>query len=170
MRYRITTAGHHGTRQAARVKTYGEILREYEFHLESKCADADGKPCSKQTIGLLQRRHIRVGQESNNSVPVTVILKFSLIPSGNEVYEELKNPGEEWILGRAKVSEPLAKVVPFLTMASKEQHPIQLPSFVVPTVRFGFCGALDCISLLCTSKAPSTCAKPVALSDHVHRN
>src|SRR5437660_5582291 len=69
--YRISTAGHHGTRQAARVKTYGEILRECEFHPESKCADADGKPCGKQTIGLLQRRHVRVeqikyiGKESN---------------------------------------------------------------------------------------------------------
>ena len=70
-RYRITTAGHHGTRHAARVKTYGEILRVYEFHPESKCADADGNPCGKQTVGLLQRRHIQIeqikyiGKESN---------------------------------------------------------------------------------------------------------
>jgi len=27
--YRITTTGHHGTRQTARVKTYGDALREY---------------------------------------------------------------------------------------------------------------------------------------------
>ena len=31
--YRITTAGHSGTRRTARVKTYGDVLREYEFHL-----------------------------------------------------------------------------------------------------------------------------------------
>jgi hypothetical protein len=36
------------------VKTYGEILHEYEFHPESKCADADGKPCKFDTRGLLQ--------------------------------------------------------------------------------------------------------------------
>ena len=53
--YRITTAGHHGTRTTARVKTYGDILQEYEFYPESKCADANGDLCTKQTIGLLQR-------------------------------------------------------------------------------------------------------------------
>jgi len=45
--YRITTEGHHGTRQTARVKTYAEVLQEYEFHPESKCADANGKPCGQ---------------------------------------------------------------------------------------------------------------------------
>jgi len=69
--YRIATAGDYGTRQTARVKTYAETLEEYEFHPEAKCADADGNACEKQTIGLLQRRHIRIeqikyiGKESN---------------------------------------------------------------------------------------------------------
>jgi hypothetical protein len=45
---------------------------EYEFHPESKCADALGNPCGKQTTGLLQRRHIKIdqikciGKESNS--------------------------------------------------------------------------------------------------------
>ncbi len=60
--YQITTEGFHGSRLAARVKTYGEVLREYEFHPGSKSADVNGRPSGKQTIGLLQRRHIRVGQ------------------------------------------------------------------------------------------------------------
>ena len=38
-RFRITTHGHCGTRQTARVKTYGDVVTEYEFHPESKCAD-----------------------------------------------------------------------------------------------------------------------------------
>jgi hypothetical protein len=69
--YRITTEGHSGSRRAARVKTFGDVLEEYEFHPESKCADTDGNACGKQTIGLLQRRHIAVdrviyiGKESN---------------------------------------------------------------------------------------------------------
>lgn len=45
-------SGYHGSRHAARVKTYGEVLREYEFHPESKCADKDGNPSGKQTMGL----------------------------------------------------------------------------------------------------------------------
>ena len=70
--YRITTAGHHGNRYTARVKTYGEVLEQYEFHPESKCADASGNPCDKQTVGLLQRRYIQaeqikyIGKESNS--------------------------------------------------------------------------------------------------------
>jgi len=53
--YQITTVGFHANRQAARVKTYGDVLREYEFHPGSKSADAKGKPSGKQTTGLLQR-------------------------------------------------------------------------------------------------------------------
>jgi hypothetical protein len=36
--YEITTEGFHGSRGVARVKTYGEVLREYEFHLGAKSA------------------------------------------------------------------------------------------------------------------------------------
>ena len=37
-------------------KSYGDVLREYEYHPEAKCADATGAPCRKQTVGLLGRR------------------------------------------------------------------------------------------------------------------
>jgi hypothetical protein len=69
--FRITTEGHHGGREVARVKTYGDVFEEYEWHPETKCADADGEPASKQTVGLLHRRHITIdhviyiGRESN---------------------------------------------------------------------------------------------------------
>ena len=71
-RYRITTKGDYGTRYAARVKTYGEVVTEYESHPEAKCADSRGNPCDRQTVGLLRRRHIKVdqiktiGKESNS--------------------------------------------------------------------------------------------------------
>jgi len=70
--YKITAEGFHGSRTRVRVKTYGDVLYEYEFHPGSKSADSRGQPSGKQTIGLLSRRHIRVGQihnigrESNN--------------------------------------------------------------------------------------------------------
>ena len=69
--YRITTTGHHGGRGVARVKTYGEVFEEYEWHPETKCTDATGDPASKQTVGLLHRRLISIdhviyiGRESN---------------------------------------------------------------------------------------------------------
>lgn len=69
-RYRISTTLEL-TRTIARVKIYGDVLLEYEHHEEAKCADANGKPCEKQTVGLLTSRHVVVenirfiGKESN---------------------------------------------------------------------------------------------------------
>jgi hypothetical protein len=115
-RYRITTSGPHGGRNAARVKTYGEVVREYEFHAESKCADADGNTCGKQTIGLLQRRHIHIdsiryiGKESNSLEEVDA----GLIHSEQSVYTEYADPRrDEWetkILPALK-SIPLSRLI-----------------------------------------------------------
>ena len=76
-------------RQAARVKTYGDVLSEYEYHPEAKCADGDGSACDKQTVGLLQRRHIRIdqmkyiGKESNSLEEVESGLKRRVwLPEG----------------------------------------------------------------------------------------
>jgi hypothetical protein len=109
-RYRITTAGHHGSRQTARVKTYGDVLREYEFHPESKCADAGGNPCGKQTIGLLQRRHVQIdlikyiGKESNSMEDV----ESGLVHSAGSVYTEYSDPRrDEW---RTSILPALKKV------------------------------------------------------------
>ena len=70
-RYRISTTVPSPT-TIARVKSYGDVLNEYEFHPEAKCADASGAPCDKQSVGLLQRRHVTIewpphfiGKESN---------------------------------------------------------------------------------------------------------
>jgi hypothetical protein len=97
--YEITTDGFHGSRGVARVKTYGEVLREYEFHLGAKNADAKGKPSGKQTIGLLQRRHIRleriiyIGRESNRLEEI----EAGILHSPESVYTEYPDPRrEEW--------------------------------------------------------------------------
>jgi hypothetical protein len=109
--YRIATGDDHGGRKTARVKTYGEVLREYEYHAESKCADADGNTCDKQTIGLLQRRHVRIdlikyiGKESNALEDV----EAGLIHSENGVYTEyIDTHRDEW----AMVILPALKKVP----------------------------------------------------------
>ena len=97
--YRITTAGSFGDRHTARVKTYGDVLIEYEYHPESKCADANGGTCTKQTIGLLNRRHVRIeqiryiGKESNSLEEVDA----GLIHSGQNVYTEYPDKRrDEW--------------------------------------------------------------------------
>jgi hypothetical protein len=110
--YRITTTGHHGDRHTARVKTYGDVLREYEVHPESKCADAAGKPCGKQTVGLLQRRHVRIdqikyiGKESNSLEEV----EAGLHHSPENVYTEyLDLRRDEW---QTKILPALRKLPP----------------------------------------------------------
>ena len=97
--YRITTQGHYGSQDAARVKTYGEILREYEFHPEAKCADQDGNACERRATGLLQRRHVIIdgirfiGKESNALEDV----EAGLVHSAESAYTEYCDPKyDEW--------------------------------------------------------------------------
>jgi len=91
--------GFHGSRGVARVKTYGEVFREYEFHLGAKSADGKGKPSGKQSVGLLQRRHVRVerivyiGRESNRLEEI----EAGMIHSPESVYTEYPDPHrDEW--------------------------------------------------------------------------
>ena len=108
--YEITTEGFHGSRGVARVKTYGEVLREYEFHPGAKSADAKGKPSGKQSVGLLRRRHVRVeriiyiGKESNRLEEI----EAGVIHSPESVYTEYPDPRrEEW---QTKILPVLKKI------------------------------------------------------------
>jgi hypothetical protein len=98
--YRIKTTGPTGDRYTARVKTFGELLQEYEFHPESKCADSNGSPCGRQTIGLLRRRHIRIdfmkyiGKEANSLEDV----ESGVVHSEGDVYTEYADSRrDEWM-------------------------------------------------------------------------
>jgi hypothetical protein len=64
-----------------------------------KCADATGKPCGKQTIGLLQRRHVQIerikyiGKESNSLEEV----EEGLVHSEENVYTLYDDPRrDDW--------------------------------------------------------------------------
>ena len=61
-RYKITTERNISSRTTARVQTYGDVLLEYAHHPESKCADEHGNVCDRQTVGLLFRRHVQIGE------------------------------------------------------------------------------------------------------------
>jgi hypothetical protein len=98
-RFRVTTHSHCGSKQTARVKTYGDVAVEYEHHPESKCADAFGNPCERQTVGILQRRHIRIdqiksiGKESNSLESVDA----GMVHAEKDAYTEYVDPQrDEW--------------------------------------------------------------------------
>ena len=133
-RYRVTASGAHGSRNVARVKTYGDVLREYEYHPEAKCADADGKTCGKQTVGLLQRRHIAIdgfdyiGKESNKLEQV----EEGAVPAEIDVYTVYDDPRrDEWktkwlpMLLRTPVPELNGRRVPRATIyAARAGRPL----------------------------------------------
>jgi hypothetical protein len=98
-RYRISASLPGATRSLARVKSYGDVLEEYEFHPEAKCADAGREPCTKQSIGLLARRQVRIeklhfiGKESNKLEEV----EEQGAPDAGDVYTEYPDPRrDEW--------------------------------------------------------------------------
>ena len=67
--YRITTQW--GRASQPRVDTYGDMAARYFTHPEAKALGPDGAPCSRQTVGLLDRRVVTagaivlIGKESN---------------------------------------------------------------------------------------------------------
>lgn len=71
--YRITTEAETGGAMVARVQTYRDVREDFLHHPEAKSAGPDGRPCGRQTVGLLGRRVVRsmpeltthVGKESN---------------------------------------------------------------------------------------------------------
>jgi hypothetical protein len=116
--YRITTDGHNGTRRVARVKTYTDVIVEYEYHPESKCADSAGMVCDKQTVGLLQRRHVSIdhvkfiGKGSNELEDV----EAGLVHCENDVYiEYVDTSRDEW---QATYLPALKELKPSLLMAA----------------------------------------------------
>jgi predicted nucleic acid-binding Zn ribbon protein len=67
-----------------KVKTNRDVLDRYRSHPEPKSLDQDGKPCARQTVGLLQRRPVHtteivyIGKESNRLEDATAGLVHDL--------------------------------------------------------------------------------------------
>ena len=108
--FRISTTGNYISRQTAHVATFGVVIADYEFHAESKCADSSGRSASKSTIGLLQRRHVRIdqikyiGKESNSLEEV----EAGLAHDERTVYTEYPDPRrDEW---QTKIVPVLQKI------------------------------------------------------------
>lgn len=112
--YRITTANSPDRRTAV-VKSYGDVLLEYENHPEAKLADSMGRASAKTTLGLLQRRRVHpatlkyIGKESNQLEQV----EAGLITADEDVYTEYTDPArDEW----ATVILPAIRKMPLKTL------------------------------------------------------
>ncbi len=129
-RERLSTTENYGSRDIVRVKTYGDILREYEFHPEAKCADADGNPCGKQTVGLLRRRRIRIseiryiGKESNFLEDVEAGMLHSPHLAYTEYPDKRRDEWEMIILPALK-NIPLAELIVLSGMSPSQLKEIR---------------------------------------------
>ena len=76
------------------------MSRIYENLAEAKCADSSGRPCAKQTAGLLQRRLVRIdgfrfiGKESNKLEEV----EAGMLHDPQSVYTEYPDKRrDDWV-------------------------------------------------------------------------
>jgi hypothetical protein len=96
-RYRVETAAADRDPQAAVLQTFGAYLRQFRHHPEAKSAGADGRPCERQTVGLLQRREVRigyvvhVGKEANKLEQV----EAGIVGDQDEVYTVYEDSWED---------------------------------------------------------------------------
>jgi hypothetical protein len=84
---------------ALRPRMQGDVISDYEFRAEPKCADSKGNTCEKDTRGLLQRRHVAIdrirfiGKESNELEEID----SGLIHSTADAYTEFIDPRrDDW--------------------------------------------------------------------------
>jgi hypothetical protein len=91
--FAITTSANADSR-LVRVKSYRDVFADYLTHPEPKSATADGSPCSRSDIGLLDRepvsgtRVIYTGKESNRYEDV----ENEAVESWDEVRETFEDP------------------------------------------------------------------------------
>ena len=110
-----------GSSQAARVKSYRDVVEEYATHPEPKSAGPDGKPCGRSRRGLLRRRHVyaayaasiyNVGKESNFLEEV----ESGLLHDLDEVQEIYFDPRDDlW----TKEILPILKRIPRAELARR---------------------------------------------------
>ena len=108
---------HRGPPNEVRVRSYRDLLAGYRVHLEEKFLGPDGRPCRRQTVGLLQQRavHARpathIGKEANRLEDV----QQGLVADLGEVLNEYESSTRDPL--RTEVLPALAHLSP--TAASK---------------------------------------------------
>jgi hypothetical protein len=119
--YRISTesiydrAGHALPPGVVGVKTYRDVLHAYRVHPEPKSLGTDGRPCSRATIGLLNRRPVHtleithIGKEAN----LLDEIQAGLIGDEHEVLTEYRAVNDDtWL----SIELPALQRVPALRL------------------------------------------------------
>jgi hypothetical protein len=128
--YRLTTLGIRTRRgyalppDTAIVKTYRDVLAAYRVHPEPKSLGPDGRPCARDTFGLLSRRPVQtlsithIGKETN----LLDEIQAGLIGDEEQVlteYHDLQR--NSW----ATIERPALQLLPAQTLASASGLPLR---------------------------------------------
>jgi hypothetical protein len=95
--YAVTTGPVSG--DIVRLKSLGDVIAEYRSHPEAKSVGLDGRPCGRETIGLLRRRPVRaanfvyIGKEANELDDV----EEGLVHDLGEVVTEYGTLDDPWL-------------------------------------------------------------------------
>jgi hypothetical protein len=93
-----------------RLKSLGDVIAEYRSHPEAKSVGPDGRPCGRETIGLLCRRPARasnliyIGKEANELDEV----EEGLVHDLGDVMTEYGPVDDPW----TRVQLPIIRAVP----------------------------------------------------------
>ncbi len=99
------------------VKTYRDVLAEYQTHAETKSLGTDGQPCDRATVGLLSRRPVKVaaihyiGKESNKIEEATAGLITDLDDVLTEYPDPQRDPFDQLV-------RPLLRTLPVKQVAA----------------------------------------------------
>ncbi len=104
----------------ARVQTYRDVLEDLLYHPKVKSAGPDGRPCYRQTVGLLRRRVMRsiseltmyVGKESNWLEDVVAGIEHSPDEAWTEYRDAERDPWKTLVL-------PVLKLIPAQRLADE---------------------------------------------------
>jgi len=74
----------------AKVETFSDMAAKYGTHPEFKSNDSEGQPCTRATVGLLQRRRVTVGR-------IVLIGKESNRLEEREAGELTREDADQWL-------------------------------------------------------------------------
>ena len=117
-RYWVGGADQRDDPEVMHLQSYRNVVREFRTHPEAKSAGGDSKACSRQTVGLLQRRTVQeryvihVGKEAN---------KLEEVEAGHErdpevLYTQFETPTRDPCLS---TFAPLLQQHPLAALASE---------------------------------------------------
>jgi hypothetical protein len=93
----------------AKVETFSDMAAKYGTHPEYKSCDSEGRPCTRATVGLLQRRRVTVGR-------IVLIGKESNRLEERGAGELTREDADQWLTTYEDHDEWYRRVLPALRL------------------------------------------------------